>query len=148
MCLHRTCPGVIAATLKASPWGLAGAGYASYTAAHPASTVAALAAWWVDRARPVLAFEAAHPQSCLRVRYEDLIAEPGQTERGIFEFLGLDARGPWLPELPGEDGQKIAADGIPGGAEQFPVGQIPPPLLGQVNDLHARLGYPQLNRSN
>lgn len=148
VCLHRSCPGVVAATLRASPWGIAGATYAAYAAAHPAGTVAALAAWWVDHARPVLAFEEAHPDSCLRIRYEDLIAEPGQTEREILEFLGLDGRGPRLPELPGEDGQKIAADGISGGADEFPVGQIPPALLAQVNDLHVRIGYPQLNRSN
>jgi hypothetical protein len=147
VCLHRSCPSVIAATLSASQWGLAGAGYAAYTASHPASTVAALAAWWVDHARPVLAFEEAHPASCMRVRYEDLTADPGQTERDILEFLGLDTRGPWLPGLPGGDSPEIAAAENPGGPEEIPVGQIPQPLLAQVNDLHARLGYPQLNRS-
>ncbi|MBO0830512.1 MAG: sulfotransferase [Actinobacteria bacterium] len=146
VCLHRACPDVIVATLRASPWGLNGVAYAAYTAIHPASTVAALAAWWVDRTRPLLAFEEAHPESCLRVRYENLTAEPGKIERDILAFLGLDARGPWLPEPPGEDGQKTAAADIPGGMEDLPVGQIPAPLLVQVNELSSMLGYPQLNR--
>lgn len=147
VCLHRSCPGVIVATLSASRWGLAGAGYAAYTAAHPASTVAAMAGWWADHASAVVAFEEAHPESCLRVRYEDLTAEPGQSERDILEFLDLDAWGPWLPELAAEDGKKIAADNISADREDLPVGQIPAPLLAQINDLHARLGYPQLNLS-
>lgn len=147
VCLHRACPDVIVATLAASRWGLSGAGYASYVTAHPASTVAALAAWWADHARPVLAFEEAHPQSCVRVRYEDLAADPAHTEGGILKFLGLDVRGPWLPELPGTangNGPQEPHGVLPEPGANLPVAQIPGPLLAQVNDLHAQLGYPPL----
>jgi Sulfotransferase family len=147
VCLHRSGPDVIYATLQASPWGLAGPGFAGYTASHPGSTVSALAAWWAAHAGSVLAFEQDHPQACLRVRYEDLVTDPVGAERDILAFLGLDARFAALPELPGDDGPEPAgptgADALGCGAD-LPVGQIPPPLLAQVNTLHARLGYPPL----
>jgi hypothetical protein len=107
--------------------------------------VAALAAWWAGHAGPVLAFEQDHPQACLRVRYEDLAADPVRAERDILTFLGLDAHILALPEFPGDDGPDPAgltgAD-APGCGADLPAGQIPPPLLAQVNNLHARLGYP------
>jgi hypothetical protein len=107
--------------------------------------VAALAAWWVGHAGPVLAFELAHPQSCLRVRYEDLAENPGQAERDVLGFLGLDELVPSLPKLPGDaDGPVLTGADAPGCGADLPAGQIPPPLLAQVNNLHARLGYPPL----
>jgi protein-tyrosine sulfotransferase len=46
---------------------------------------------WADTHRRLLQFEQAHPDGCLRVRYEDLIAEtPLQLDR-IFQFLGEPA---------------------------------------------------------
>lgn len=147
VCLHRACPDVVYAVLRASPWGLSGPGFAAYTTAFPASTPAALAAWWTGHAGPVLAFEREHPQSCLRVRYEDLAADPARAERDILGFLGLEPQWPALPDLPG--GSDPAPDGLTGGdapgcGADFPAGQIPAPLLAQVNDLHAQLGYPPL----
>ena len=147
VCLHRACPDVIYSTLQASPWGLAGPGFAAHTAAHPGSTVAALAAWWVAHAAPVLAFEQDHPQACRRVRYEDLAAEPARAERDILAFLGLDAQALTLPDLPGDDAPDpapLAGADAPGCGADLPAGQIPPQLLAQVNNLHARLGYPPL----
>jgi protein-tyrosine sulfotransferase len=150
VCLHRACPDVIYATLQASPWGLAGPAFAAYTTAHPGSTVAALAAWWTGHAGPMLAFEQDHPQACLRVRYEDLVADPAAAERDILAFLDLDAHVPEQPEFSGDDSLDPAgltgAD-APGCGADLPVGQLPPLLLAQVNNLHARLGYPPLQAS-
>ncbi|MGH3171511.1 MAG: sulfotransferase, partial [Trebonia sp.] len=101
VCLHRSCPDLIAAVLLASPWGLSGAGFAPYVATYPGSTVAALAAWWAARVWPVLDFERAHPGACLRLRYEDLAEDPDATLNGIRAFLGLG--GPdILPSAPGD----------------------------------------------
>jgi Sulfotransferase family len=146
VCLHRCCPDVICAVLRSSPWGLSGPGFAPYVAAHPASTVAALAAWWAGHAGPLLAFEQAHPRDCLRVRYEDLAADRSHAERDILDFLGLDKQWPELPGLPGDDSPAAAAADpasadTPGCGADLPAGQIPAPLLAQVNSLHARLGY-------
>jgi hypothetical protein len=147
VCMQRACPDVIYGILQASPWGVAGPGFGPYVAAYPASTVAALAAWWISLAGPVLAFEREHPESCLRVRYEDLAEEPGRTERDILQFLALDQQFPDLPELPGDS--ETAQAGLtgadaPGSGADLPVERIPPGLLAQVNELHAELGYPVL----
>lgn len=142
LCLHRSCQDVIYATLRASPWGLAGPGFAAYTAAYPGSTVAALAAWWAGHARPMLAFEQDHPHACLRVRYEDLAEDPARIERDVLEFLGLDEQVPGLPEPPGNDGPALAGADAPGCGADLPAEQIPSPLLAQVSNLHSRLGYP------
>lgn len=142
VCLHRSLPGIVAATLTAHPWGLAGAMYAPYTSAHPASTVAAVTAWWADLAGPMLAFEEDHPESCLRVRYEDLTTDPGQTERDLHEFLRLDRQGPRLPEPPGNGDTGTGETDTTAG--EFPVAQLPDPLRARASSLQTRLGYPPL----
>jgi hypothetical protein len=144
VCLHRACPDVIYAVLQASPWGLAGPAFAPYTAAHPGSTVAALAAWWAGHTAPLLAFEQDRPGACLRLRYEDLAADPGQVESDLRAFLGLGGPITQLPELPDDPGQKLTGADAPGCAARIPAGQLPPPLLAQVNHLHTRLSYPSL----
>jgi len=151
VCLHRACPDLVAAVLLASPWGLSGSEFAPYVAAYPGSTVAALAAWWAGHARPLLDFEHAHPDACLRLRYEDLTGDPDAALNSIRAFLGLggpDILPPAPGDVPGGDvdgGDVDGADGAAGrepGAD-LPLGQIPPVLLDQVNQLHAELGYPQ-----
>ncbi|HEY2670177.1 MAG TPA: sulfotransferase [Rugosimonospora sp.] len=169
LCLHRACPDVVYTALHANPWGVSGPGFAAYTAAYPGSTAAALAAWWCGHAGTALAFEEAHPQACLRVRYEDLAADTERTAAGIGEFLGLTDGYPLPGMAPGSatggpsgaarDGPSGAArDGASGGdggwasagadapgcGADFPCGQIPVPLLTQINALHAGLGYPPL----
>jgi sulfotransferase family protein len=141
ICLHRACDGVIRAALAARPWGLSGPAFAPYTAAYPASTVAAIAAYWTAYAGPLVAFEAAHPEACRRVRCEDLDAEPDATAGALTAFLGLGAAAitPPRPADPDDRPAGGARDAVP-----LPVGQLPAPLLGQVNALHAQLGYPPL----
>jgi sulfotransferase family protein len=140
VCLHRACPDLISTVLLASPWGISGAGFAPYVAAYPGSTVAALAAWWVAHARPVLDFERAHPDACLRLDYESLDDDPDAALTSIRAFLGLG--GPdAMPSAPAL-APAAAADG--GLAADLPLDQLPPPLLTQVNRLHADLGYPPL----
>ena len=45
------------------------------------------ARFWADHTMKMLAFEAANAERCLRVRYEDLVAEPEPRLRSIFEFI-------------------------------------------------------------
>jgi hypothetical protein len=144
VCLHRACPDLIAAVLLASPWGVSGPVLAPYMAAYPGSTVAALTAWWVAHAGPVLDFERAHPGACMRVRYEDLAEDPDAALNGIRAYLGLG--GPDVrPAAPAVVPIQAPADAASqeSGAD-LPLDQIPPPLLAQVNELHAELGYPLL----
>src|SRR5581483_5607621 len=104
--------------------------------AHPASSVAALAGYWVAHTTRQLDFEQAHRQSCLLVRVEDLTADAERAVADIGGFLCLSAGSPG-PIAGGGHG--------PDGAAGLPLDQIPAPLLAQVNDLHRRLGYPPVN---
>jgi sulfotransferase family protein len=144
LCLHRACPDVISAALLTSPWGLSGAGFAPYVATYPGSAVAALTAWWAAHARPVLDFEHDHPDACMRLNYEDLAEDPDTVLSGIRAFLGLG--GPdVLPSAPAVVPVQASAGVTSHGAgADLPLDQVPPPLLAQVNQLHAELGYPQL----
>ena len=148
VCLHRPCDAFIRAALAARPWGLSGPAFAPYTSAHPTSTVAALAAYWVAHTRPSLDFEAAHPQQCVRVHFDDLDADPRAVMRALARFLELGAAGPALrpPETPdtAEIGSADATGASGGDHRPLPLGQLPPSLLAQVDDLHDRLGYPPL----
>jgi hypothetical protein len=144
LCLYRACPGVIRAVLNASPWGITDPIFTPFTIKYPASTIASLAAYWVIATGPLLAFEREHPQSCLRVRFEDLTRNP-QVEERITCFLGLaDTVGRPFPgghdePLPGSPDRELAAG--------LPVNLIPPALLAQANDLLQQLDYPPMAAS-
>lgn len=143
VCLHREASQVIRAALARSPWGLAGQSYRSFVAAHPGSTVAALATYWIAHTEALLAFEADHPDECLRVRFEDLPGAMGSIPATLKSFLGLAATGyPGLPSPREDDPPMPRADAPPSAA--LPFEQLPSAMLVQVNDLLGRLGYPSL----
>ena len=152
VCLHRSCPDVIYSTLAASPWGVGGPQFAPYISAYPASTLAALTAWWIGHVAPLLAFEQANPDACLRLRYEDFVADEG-ARNDLWKFLGLGPEAPPLPSAVASrpaDVRPLLGDIAalppeqPGCGKDFPVDQVPAELLAHVNDLHATLGYPRL----
>jgi hypothetical protein len=159
VCLHRYCPDVIYSVIQASPWGLSGPDFAGFNAAHPTNTVTALAAYWAAHAGRLLAFEEAHSSACLRVRYEDLIADTKKTVDELREFLGMDGPAVQLPELPVDhpvNGEVLDEVGAPARSSSLaevdrpgcgiglPVGQIPAPVLSQVNELLSQLAYEPL----
>jgi protein-tyrosine sulfotransferase len=143
-CLHRTCSDVISGGLRGVPWDLSDDRLAPYIAAHPGNEVAALAAYWVTRTRALLAFEAANPLICQRVRYEDLAAAPAAISE-MLASMGLRQDAAMTSHLDSASMEReIAAAGLPGCGEAIPAGQIPPSLRAEVNDLLARLAYPPL----
>lgn len=52
------------------------------------STRVCNAAYWAEQCERMLAFEAAHPEQCFRLRYEDYSAEPERVLPTLFAFLG------------------------------------------------------------
>jgi hypothetical protein len=46
------------------------------------------AAYWAEQCERMLAFEAAHPAQCFRLRYEDYASEPERFLPPLFAFLG------------------------------------------------------------
>jgi hypothetical protein len=142
LCLHRACPRVIRAALDVSPWGIVDPAFAPFTRAYPASTVAALTAYWVAYTGTLLEFERAHPQACLRVRFEDLAGAQHETAAKMTAFLGLaDIDG---QALPGGGSRPQPAPENSGPEADLPVDLIPPGMLEQANDLLGQLSYPAL----
>jgi hypothetical protein len=141
LCLHRACADFAHAAVHASPWGLAGSAFAPFTSAHPASTAAALTAYWVAHTGPLIEFEQSHPDACHRVRYEDLITDQ---HSGLFTFLGLE--NPHLHPRRGArpDGASLGS-GTAGPRTAIPADQIPTALQAHANNLLATLGYAPLN---
>jgi hypothetical protein len=145
LCLHRACPDVIHDTLHTSQWGLAGPAFAPFTSAHPASTVAALAAYWATHTEQLITFEQTHPDTCRRVRYEDLTTQPDHEADSITAFLSGGPR-PAAQPGPARQQDPAAADLPQAPGSPLPADQIPPLLLTWVDKLMADLGYPQLRR--
>jgi hypothetical protein len=145
VCLHRSFSGVASSAIQASPWGLAGPGYAPFFGAYPGSTLAVVAAFWAARTAALLAFETGHPAQCLRIRYEDIDGQPG-TAATIASFLGLSAAGNRPALQAGVSGAGAVPESAESAAEQdIPVAQLPPALLAEVSDLLERLDYPRLS---
>jgi hypothetical protein len=153
VCLYRHPMDVIASGMEACPWGLRGYGFDPYIAATPGNAVLALARFWAENAAETLAAEERFPGACVRVRYEDLVTAPEQVTAGLFGFLGAtpapgisaacfsterERFGPadhkiWYTS-------KISGDSV-GRGWSVPAGMIAPPVLDQVNELAAKLGY-------
>ena len=142
VCLYRSCREVIRAALDAGPWGLADPALVPFTRAHPASTAAALAAYWIAHTRSLLAFEAAHPHAVLRVRSEDLAAGGQQAARAVMSFLGAPGCDGDLALTRDSHGQPDSA--VPPARTDLPADLIPPAVLAQANALLRQLDYPAL----
>jgi Sulfotransferase family len=153
LCLYRHPMDVIASGIEACPWGFRGYGFEPYIAGTPDNTVWALARFWVDGAGANLAVEEEFPDSCHRVRYEDLVADSESVSAGIFAFLGVSPQ-------PGISGRCFSAERERFGPADYkiwhtsritgqsvgrgwsvPAGMIPPPVVGAMNELAGKLGY-------
>src|ERR1700722_17144335 len=157
ICLYRHPMDVIASGVEACPWGLSGYGFDSYIASTPGNAVLALARFWADNAATTLAAEESFPGHCLRVRYEDLTADPEGTAAAVFGFLGV-------PPAPGVSRACFSADrerfgpadhkiwytsavspGSVGRGWSVPTGMIAPQVLAGINELAGKLGYLQVD---
>jgi hypothetical protein len=149
VCLHRGFTDVARTAIRASPWGLAGPGFAPFVNSYPGSTLAAVAAWWTAHTSTMLTLERNHPHEALRVRYEDLEADQPGTASAIAAFLGVSnislqaATDPGPMPAAGTTADSPAPQSPPP-EPPIPLAQLPPPLLTQVNDLLQRLSYPPL----
>jgi hypothetical protein len=109
----------------------------------------AIAECRADSAGQLLDFESRHPESALRVRYEDLATDPAATWHAISDFTGMTPASPVRElagdELPGGG----TSGGEPAGPEtRFPVALLPPQLIQRMNHLHEQLGYPRMSATS
>ena len=151
--LHRHAMDMVMSGLDASPWGLAEYGFAQVAQRSPTDSVVALAAHWVDRTARMVDFEARHPGRCLRIRYEDLVADTAAVLEGLWDHLGVD-RPPETPpdgftagrsgEGPGDHTiwytEGVHGDAV-GRGGRVPPDHVAGPLRTSVNDLLVHLGY-------
>jgi len=151
--LHRQPMDFVMSAIDGSPWGLSGYGFGEWAQRSPTDTVVAMVGYWLDRTRRLLAFEERFADRCLRLRYEDLVANPEAALAGIWQLLAV----PPLPEPAraafaaphhghgGADHKVWYTDGI----HEESVGRgarVPPQLVtsllrNSVNELAERLGY-------
>ena len=159
LCLYRHPMDVIASGIEACPWGLSGFGFDGYAAGSPGNAVKALAQFWADNAAQILAAEEQLGERAYRVRYEDLVADPEAVSDGIFRFLGARSApgisaACFAPERerlgPGDykiwHTTRISADSV-GRGWAVPAEMIGPALMATINDVAARLGYAQIDKT-
>jgi hypothetical protein len=153
ICLYRHVMDVVDSLLDACPFGLSGYGLDPFVTVHPGNNVAAAADYWVCHTRAIMQFEERHPDSCLRMRYEDLAADPQEQADRIFSFLGEEpipsvaeaafSRAP-APFGPSDhkiwDTDSVHAGSVGRGA-RIPIGAIPMPVLALANSLLEPMGY-------
>jgi hypothetical protein len=151
--LHRHPMDLIGSGIEAAPWGLSGYGFDGYAAASPGNSVAALARYWADYTSAIVAAEERLGPACIRLRYEDLVADPEQEAKRLFDFLGEEPvpgitdtifSGKQQRSGPGDhkiwQTSKIGSDSV-GRGWNVPARLLQQPLLGEVNALADRLGY-------
>lgn len=156
--LFRHVMDTVASGLEASPWGFRAYGYLPYVSASPDNTVAALAQYWLNHVTTALAWEQKHPETCHRVRYEDLVLEPEKTLRRVERFLGVEEDITVLASAfdrapangPG-DYKVVHTSGVHAGSighgKRVPVSMLPPQLRDLINEKLEALGYPVLTHA-
>lgn len=156
VCLYRDCLDTVTSMLRGAQRGFMQE-LVPFVVKSPTNLVAAMIDAWCDYTGKILAFEAAHPASCFRIRYEDLVRDPPAALRPLFEFLGVG----WEQEVveralstPHDEGggdmairftRAISTAAIGQGAS-LPF-QFVEPALAPMNALLARLGYPRVDAS-
>lgn len=125
-----------------------------YLIAHKVHEVSAALDYWNGRTLAQMALEAKEPDRCVRVRYEDLVANPEESVRRVFSSLGLS----WNEDLleavftaPHDRGNQdhlivltrsIHGESV-GGGYDLPLDGVPPKVLSATRQILEALGYPE-----
>lgn len=153
ICLYRHCMDVIASGVEACPWGVHRYGFDPYVAQNPGNNVAAIGSYWLATVQAMLAFEAEHPDSCHRIRYEDLATAPEDTVAAMLSFLGAE-QAPGITRQcfetshdgngPGDEKvwfSGAVTAGSVGRGTQIPVAALPSPVRQGINQALGKLDY-------
>lgn len=123
-----------------------------YVQKNPDSFLSAALEYWLEKNEIIMTFEHEYPKQCFRVKYEDLVANPGKILDPMFAFLEVEwdvslldsvfsthhDEGPGDPKL--KYTTRIKSDSI-GRGTMIPYKQIPKLHLSRINRAHERLGY-------
>jgi hypothetical protein len=138
LCLHRDLDGVFADAMAAHPWGFGGTPFWPYAVGYPGNSVATIAAYWLDRTQALLEFEKSNPESCVRVRYEDLAEDPESAITATLKTIGVKTGGLQALRRPVPERDTV---GRAGTDPRLPHELIPPPLEERIAELRAELGH-------
>lgn len=157
--LYRHPLDVVISGIEASPWGFEAFGYAAFVRQSPDNFVAALLQQWNSQVWPTLSWAERHPETCLQIRYEDLVGDPERTLERICTYLGVPndvrlaqrafANAP-TSFTPGD--RKVAfTDAVHqnsvGRGKRVPLRLIPDQLLRETNGALKEIGYQPIRRS-
>jgi protein-tyrosine sulfotransferase len=158
ICLYRRCADTVASLHESCSWSYDSFGALPWVEANPGNLVQALTSYWVDHVSRLQAFEDGHAGLALRVRYEDLAAQPAETVARILDFLGVRvddaavaAALAFRPEastvIPGDVkvrfSRGIDSNSV-GRGWSVPFDVLTEDLRDRVDDLSRGLGYPPL----
>lgn len=148
----------IASGLEASPWGFQAFGYGPYVQGSAHNFVAPLATYWLNHMNRALSWEKEHPELCVRVRYEDFVADPHKGAEQLFGFLGVSPDSSAVNRAFARSSSKGPGDykihhttavhqHSVGRGKRVPVSLLPPALLEALNATLMSLGYEALDAS-
>jgi hypothetical protein len=154
--LYRGSMDFVVSALEAQPWGFLQYGLSSFLQPGQPNNVLSLVNYWMDRTVRMLSFSERHAQRCLMLRYEDLVTDTETVLGSIWDHLGVepmrDAATVAFGERPagGAADYKIwFSDGIRrdsvGRGWRVPAEMVRDPFRTMMNDLLAKLGYPQVD---
>jgi protein-tyrosine sulfotransferase len=154
LCLYRNCLDVAYSALEAYSFGCA-PGVEGYAVRYPNNFVRGMVENWADKTERIVDFERDHSGSCVRLRYEDLVAGPTAQMSRIFDFLGIGWSYDILeaalakPHYEGGGDQKIKSEReihqrSIGTGKRIPLAMLPPFLINRVNSLLLLLRYPAI----
>ncbi len=152
ICLHRQAPDAMASCAQAAQRRQGVFGFEPFVAAATSNPVDGLADYWLDKTRRLLDIEEKSVDSCLRLRYEDLVTEPRASLDALFDFLDQPRSADMLdsifstPHVVGPGDSKILtttgihADSI-GHGKRLAMDRLSADRREQIDALHAQLGY-------
>ena len=153
VCLVRHCMDVVASGVKNCPWGVTRFGFDPFVAQYPGNNVAAIGTYWLTCTRAIVEFHDQNPDSCIMVRYEDLVTTPETTAADILRFIDASPS-PGIADAcfslpheergPGDEKiwftNRVSADSM-GQGISVPAGALPPDTRVSINQILTRLRY-------
>ena len=154
ICLHRHGLDVVASALQMA--GRIGALQRSIYKSSGHVLTGAIR-WWCEMTRAMLAHERTHPGRCFRLRYEDLVENPGQVLAPLFSFLEV----PWEEKVLesvfstqhdyGYEDPKVRFNdaihsGSIGSGASLSLEGVPDDAIAEMRQLLQVLRYPEVNR--
>jgi hypothetical protein len=153
VCLYRHCLDVVDSALETWPWGPDEPALARFVRRQPGNLVAAFASYWLSSTTAILDFEKAHPARCVRLHYEEFVADPEPAAAALFAALGETSEPGITSRCFSDDHgargrgdhkiwatRAVTTNSVGRGA-RVPIQRIPPATRRSINALCGELGY-------